>query len=220
VETVWLEFARRQFGADVHALWRDYLRRPKGSSLAPRVFRGAGHPIVDSFRSDPETVRVERLVLADIVAAAARTPEATIPLTGSSYTSPPIELGTLLPRSSLIRTINYTDPHIRIPGNIAGGTGVMGTGSSDAGPDLRLFTGSVRISRTRASPGGPEVRSAVVNLQLQVIDAVDFCPGAPGGTVAQQVTIPMSRLEATPTEPTYDLPFHVFVDLSSTVPIP
>jgi hypothetical protein len=215
LETVYLEFADRQFGTDVHALWRDYLSRPKGATLAPRVFAGRGHRIVDAFRTDPETVLHRGLLFADIAAAAARTPEANIPVTGTTYTSPPIPLGTLLPPSSLRRSITYTDGHVRIPGNIAGGTG-----SSDAGPDLRLFTGSVRISRTRAGPGAPEVRTALIDLQLQVIDAVDFCPGAPGGTIAQAVTIPMSRLEATPTEPTYDLPFHVFVDLSGREPIP
>jgi hypothetical protein len=57
-------------------------------------------------------------------------------------------------------------------------------------------------------------------MQLQVIDAIDFCPGAAGGWLAQRFTIPMSRLEATPTEPTYDLPFHVFVDMSGTVALP
>jgi hypothetical protein len=119
----------------------------------------------------------------------------------------------------LIRPISYTAGHVRIPGNLAGGSGAVGVASSDAGPDLRVFSGSVVIERTRPS-SGPEVRTARIDLQLQVIDAVDFCPGAPGGSVAQQVTIPMSRLEATPTEPTYDLPFHVFVDLSGTARVP
>lgn len=220
LENVWLPFANGMFGREVHNLWRDYLNRPKGSPLTPRIFRGAGNPIVDAFRADPETVRHQGLLNTEIVAAAARTPEANIPLTSTAYTSPPIPLGTLLPATSLTRTINYTDPATRIPGNIAGGTGVIGTASSDAGPDLRLFTGNVQIIRTQPSPGSPEVKSVRVQLQLQVIDAVDFCPGAAGGSWAQTFTIPMSRLEATPTEPTYDLPFHVFVDLSSTVTMP
>jgi outer membrane protein OmpA-like peptidoglycan-associated protein len=220
VERVWLPYTSSMFGSDVHDLWRDYLGRPKGSSLAPRVFSGAGNRIVDAFAADPETVRHQVLVYREIAAAASRTPEASVPLAGSSYTSPAIPLADLLPATSLIRTINYTDPATRIPGNIAGGTGVLGVGSSDAGPDLRLFTGTVAIRRVRPAAGGPEMRSALITLQLQVIDAVDFCPGAPGGTAAQAITIPMSRLEATPTEPTYDLPFHVIVDLSGTEPIP
>ncbi len=220
LHTVWLPLARVRFGTEVYNLWRDYLNRPKGSSLAPRVFRGRGHRIVDAFRTDPQTVHHQRLLYADIRTAAARTPEANVPFTGNRYTSPPIPLGTLLSAAALIRTINYVHPASLIPGNIAGGTGVMGTSSSDAGPDLRLFTGTVRILRTRPSPGAPEVRIARIEMQLQVIDAIDFCPGAAGGTLAQLFTIPMSRLEATPTELTYDLPFHVFVDLSGTVPIP
>lgn len=220
LENTWLPLVNRVFGPAVHDLWRDYLNRPKGSPLTPRVFRGAGNVIVDGFRTDPETVRHQLLLYAEIARAVGRTPEATIPRPGATYTSPPLELGTLLPQTSLIRTINYTDPHLRIPGNIAGGTGVIGTGSSDAGPDLRLFTGSVRIMRTGTSPGAPELKLAIINLQLQVIDAVDFCPGAPGGSWAQEFTIPMSRLEATATENAYDLPFHVFVDLSGSFPIP
>ncbi|MGD8447061.1 MAG: DUF4157 domain-containing protein [Desulfobacterales bacterium] len=220
LQTAWLTLAQRQFGTDVHNLWRDYLNRPKGSSLAPRVFRGRGHPIVDAFRTDPETVLHRTRLYGDIRATAARTPEANVPFTGGTYTSPPIPLGTLLPAAALNRRINYTDPDERIPGNIAGGTGVMGTSSSDAGPDLRLFTGDVRIVRTRPRPGAAEVRTARIQMQLQVIDAIDFCPGAAGGWLAQRFTIPMSRLEATPTEPTYDLPFHVFVDMSGTVALP
>ena len=220
LENVWLSYANGMFGREVHNLWRDYLNRPKGAPLTPRIFSGAGNPIVNAFRTDPETIRHQGLLNTEIVAAAARTPEANIPLTGTAYTSPPIPLGTLLPATSLTRTINYTDPATRIPGNIAGGTGVIGTASSDAGPDLRLFTGNIQIIRTQPSPGSPEVKSVRILLQLQVIDAVDFCPGAAGGSWAQTFTIPMSRLEATPTEPTYDLPFHVFVDLSSTVTMP
>ena len=219
LENVWVGLATAQFGPLVGGLWLLYLSRAKGSSLAPIVFRGSGNVIVDAFQTDPETVLHRGLLFTEIANAAAQTPEATIPLPGAAYTSPPIPLGTLLPQASLIRAINYTDPATRIPGNIAGGSGVIGTGSSDAGPDLRLFTGSVQIHRTRAASGA-EVKTARISLQLQVIDAIDFCPGAPGGAIAQQFTIPMSRLEATPTELTYDLPFHVFVDLSGTTPIP
>ncbi|MGH9836713.1 MAG: eCIS core domain-containing protein [Blastocatellia bacterium] len=215
LESAWLTYTDVQFGTAVRNLWRDYLNRPKGASLAPRIFRGRGHPIVDAFATDPETVRHRGLLFADIQLAAVRTPEANVPFTGTSYTSPPIALGTLLPAASLTRAISYGAAATHIPGNIAGGTG-----SSDAGPDLRLFTGSVRITRMRTSPGAPEVRTAHINLQLQVVDAVDFCPGAAGGFFAQQFTIPMSRLEATPTELTYDLPFHVFVDLSGAAPLP
>jgi len=220
LENVWLPLANSQFGTEVHALWRDYLNRPKGASLAPRIFRGIGNRIVEAFRIDPDTVLHQGVLYANIVAAARRTPEANVPFTGRTYMSPPIELGTLLPAASLIRTINYRDPATRIPGNIAGGTGVMGTGSSDAGPDLRLFTGTIQILRTQSLSGGPEVKEVKIDMQLQVIDCVDFCPGAAGGFIAQQFTIPMSRLEATPTERTYDLPFHVFVEWSDVRRIP
>ena len=215
VEQVWLRYANSTFGPDVHALWRDYLNRPKGASLRPRVFRGAGNRIVDAFRTDPDTRREARLLLNDIRTAVAVTPEANVPFTGNRYRSPPIGLGTLLPAARLRRIINYGNPSVQIPGNIAGGTG-----ASDAGPDLRLFTGEVRILRTHTGSSGPEIKRAEVRLQLQVVDAIDFCPGAAGGLVAQQITIPMSRLEATPAQNTYDLPFHVFVDLSATIPVP
>jgi outer membrane protein OmpA-like peptidoglycan-associated protein len=217
LERVYLTFVLAQFGTEVHTLWHDYLARPKGSSLAPRIFRGAGNIIVDSFRLDPATVVELGLLETEIQGAARGIPEATVEFTGASYISPPLGLGTLLPAASLERRINYTAGHARIPGNIAGGTGTRGVGSSDAGPDLRLFTGSVRIERTRT--GGTISKIAHVELQLQVIDAVDFCPGAPGGLAAQAATIPMSRLEATPRETTYDLPFHVFVDLPLHIPL-
>jgi len=217
LETIYLPFAQLQFGSEVHKLWRDYLSRPKGSSLTPRIFRGSGNVIVDAFRIDPATTVELGLLEAEIKTVARAIPEANIPFTGITYTSPPIGLGTLLPITSLERTINYTDGHIRIPGNIAGGSGARGTSASDAGPDLRLFTGEVLIERTHS--GGATSRTAHVTLQLQVIDTIDFCPGAPGRAIAREVTIPMSRLEATPRETTYDLPFHVFVDFSLHIPL-
>jgi outer membrane protein OmpA-like peptidoglycan-associated protein len=219
LESVFLNGVMLRFGPDVHALWVDYLSRPKGSSLTPRVFRGATDPIARSFLIDPATVAAQAAVFAEIAAALAHTPELNIPMSGASFRSAPIPLATLLPTTSLIRGITYTDPVNRIPGLLAGGSGTIGTGSSDAGPDLRVFSGSVVLERTRPA-SGPEARTAVIDLQLQVIDAVDFCPGNPGSSTAQHVTIPMSRLEATPTEPTYDLPFHVFVDLSGTTTVP
>ena len=88
---------------------------------------------MDGFRTNPQTVTEQTLLFTEIAAAAGRTPEATIPLSGLTSTSPPITLGTLLPMSSLIRTINYPDPLTTIPGNIAGGTGTIGTGSGGAG---------------------------------------------------------------------------------------
>jgi hypothetical protein len=218
---VWLPLVGGKFGTHVHNLWRDYLNRPKGASLAPRVFRGTTNPIVAAFRTDPDTAHHQRLLYRDIRAAAVRTPEANVPFSGVSYMSPPIPLGTLLPATSLSRTIDYLKPRERIPGNIAGGASRRGASSSDAGPDLRLFTGTVRILRRRPGSGLPEVRRAHIEVQLQVIDAVDFCPGAAGSSwLAHRFTIPMSRLEATPWALTYDLPFHVFVDLSGSVWLP
>ena len=112
---VWIPLVTTRFGGDVGLLWLDYLNRAKGASLAPRVFRGSGHPIVDAFRTDPETVLHRGLLFTEIATAAGQTPEATIPLSGLSSTSPPIPLGTLLPTTSLIRTINYTIPICAFP---------------------------------------------------------------------------------------------------------
>jgi hypothetical protein len=219
LNNVWLPYANTVFGPEVHRLWNDYLTRPKGASLAPRVFRAPTNPIVNAFRIDPETVAHKSALYSSIVAAVQRTPEANIPLSGTNYLSPPIPLGTILPDTDLNRNIVYTNGHIRIPGNIAGGASPTGAPSSDAGPDLRLFTGTVQIARRRR-PGGGETKRAIIDLNLQVIDTIDFCPGNPGGAMARNITIPMSRLEATPTETTYDLPFHVFVSWSETINIP
>ena len=101
--------------------------------------------------------------------------------------------------------MTFTDGDKNIPGNIAGG---YAKNASDAGDDVRNVDGSFIATNLGLST----IRINAFFI-FDVLDCVDFCPGFQGGWKAQFITIPMSRLEATPDFKTYDIPFEVIYNL-------
>ena len=198
------------FGADVEELWRTYLDTPKvgtKGTLPPRkVFSQQDSRVVKAFRDDPAT-QAQKSTLMQQIADAVRANPKFLPAIGQ--TGPFFALTDLLTGgANLDLPIAYQDPWNRIPGLIAGG---FGKDASDAGDDVRNVDGRVRITNLDGS-----LLNVGVALVFDVLDCVDFCPGAPGSTLAQGITIPLSRLEATPDIPTYDTPFEVIFSLNDS----
>jgi peptidoglycan hydrolase-like protein with peptidoglycan-binding domain len=196
-----------KFGSpDVTALWITYLTTPKSGTrgvLPPRrIFDDATTTLVKSFVEDPETDFTAQDVLDRLAAElVANHPELLPPFAGGATLSPPVLISEILgPLDDL--PMSFEDPFNRIPALIAGGPG---KGASDAGDDTRSTDGAFVVEDL----GGGNFRIRAT-LEFDVMDAVDFCPGAPGSEIAQLlVTKDMSRLEATPDVPTYDTPFEV-----------
>ena len=91
---------------------------------------------------------------------------------------------------------------INLPGVIAGGIGKTQTGPGNRGADtsaamndFRSVTGFVRITAELDGPGRVRLTSTP-HLHFYVLDTVDFCPGACGSWLAQWLTVPLSRWEA------------------------
>jgi|GEM_PF-6858759 len=195
VKEAWLLYATA-FGSEVRDLWKEYLTRKKGDSLTRRVFRDGSSSVVQAFMIDPETVKHANTILDSVAARARSMPEAKLSVPG---TSGPFDI----PKQKL--DMHFENPATEIPGNIAGGPDPLG---SDAGPDERFVVGKFVISRTGDDPKHM-TKEIVAILDFTILDCVDLCPGGPGGWAAQRMTIPMSRLEATPWMPVYDMPFEV-----------
>ncbi|MCA9968944.1 MAG: DUF4157 domain-containing protein, partial [Anaerolineales bacterium] len=202
VRAIMMVFTEK-FGTDTQDLWRTYLDTPKtgtrGTLPKRRLFADQTSRIVKEFREDPETL-AQRRRLIDLLATRARREPDLIPPEGRTTDFLPFD--TLLQsKDTKNLPMSFGDPANRIPGLIAGG---FGTNSSDAGDDVRNVDGKFRIT----NQGGGTIRIQMQSV-FDIFDAVDFCPGNPGGMLAQGITIPLSRLEATPDIPTYDTPFNV-----------
>lgn len=192
-----------QFGAEVGALWREYLSRPHGASLARRVFSDPAHRITRAF-AQSQIIRTRQSNLMPLVEDwFRRTCPALPPNFPMGFTAAQI-----FAAAELDFPINFNIP-TEIPGHIAGGVG-----SSDAGPDTRRMEGSIVFFRSTGADGrttGVRVRT---DLQFIVRDAIDFCPGDFGAGLELMLTVPLSRLERSgevwPGEPlAYDVPFEV-----------
>jgi len=98
---------------------------------------------------------------------------------------------------------NYTEA----PGLLAGGIGkneaACPVGAQPSGDnDARIATGTADVSSNDDGTYG-----IVPHITFEVIDTVDFCPGNCGGALAQYLTVPMSRWEASGISG--DVPFRV-----------
>jgi outer membrane protein OmpA-like peptidoglycan-associated protein len=196
-----------KWGSEVQDLWAEYLNNPKKGTkgtLPPRkLFASPTGRIVTAFREDPET-DVQKTRIMKLIAARVRADPKLMPAEGKS--TPLLGFRPLLNDADLLNLpMAFKDPANKIPGNLAGG---FGKNSSDAGDDVRNVDGSF-IATNR----GAGILAVAATFSFDVLDAVDFCPGAAGGFWAQQITIPMSRFEATPDFPTYDIPFEVVYSL-------
>jgi Domain of unknown function (DUF4214)/Lectin C-type domain len=88
------------------------------------------------------------------------------------------------------------------PGLMAGGSWSGVTINGRHFDDDRHFTGTLTL--LAAQPTSKGVITSVkmqADLNLQVMDSIDFCDGNPGNALAQQFTVPLSRLEVTPLDP-------------------
>ena len=189
---------RRKFGTEVHDLWESYLSRRPGDSLTPRVFETAGNPIEESFATSWATLDDVDAALDTVLGRLSRFPGGTL----RPYATTIVGLSNFLSAAEMDdRQINYSNP-LSKAGNIAGGIG-----SSDAGPDYRkILWGNVSMTKYPLI-GNSGYIDFELTARYEVFDAIDFCPGQCGSPAEQQLTIPMSRLEAT--GEAYDVPFIV-----------
>ncbi|HKC65443.1 MAG TPA: DUF4157 domain-containing protein [Pyrinomonadaceae bacterium] len=185
------------FGSNSRGLYEMYLSRHPGDSLAPVEFNTPGSDVVESFAGSGDTADDQDAIIDLIGARLSRAPS---PLQDNVPTMMSVE--NFLSRSELDnRPINYSNP-LSIAGHIAGGIG-----SSDAGPDYRkVLWGNVMLEKTPLIGSTGYVR-VETTLHYEVFDAVDFCPGDCGSKAEQNITVPMSRLEAS--GEAYDVPFKV-----------
>ncbi len=179
------------FGSDVGSLWRRYLSRRPGDSLTPTIYNRMGNSIHDAFSTSRAIARETDNVL-DIVASRLSR--------GYGNVTQPIT--NFLSSSEMELNTRFGNP-FTIPGNIAGGIG-----SSDAGPDRRRITwGSVSFDVTNL-PFDRKLVNIETELNFEVRDAIDFCPGDCGAIFEQSLaTIKLSRLEAS--GEAYDVPYIV-----------
>ena len=189
---------RRKFGNEVHDLWESYLSRRPGDSLTPRVFETAGNPIEESFATSWATLDDVDAALDTVLGRLSRFPGGTL----RPYATTIVGLSNFLSAAEMDnRQINYSNP-LSKAGNIAGGIG-----SSDAGDDYRkILWGNVSMTKYPLI-GNSGYIDFELTARYEVFDAIDFCPGQCGSPAEQQLTIPMSRLEAS--GEAYDVPFIV-----------
>jgi Domain of unknown function (DUF4157) len=197
-----------RFGKDVQDLWTTYLENPKtgtkGTLLPRKIFAVQNSRVVNEFRQDDETLKQKDRIMK-LLAEKIRSDSTLMPAVGQS--TPLLNFRAVLANADLLNLpMSFKDPANKIPGNIAGG---FGKNSSDAGDDVRNVDGT--FIATNLGLSTIKISAAFT---FDVLDAVDFCPGAPGGFFAQRVSVPMSRFEATPNFPTYDVPFEVIYGLS------
>jgi hypothetical protein len=94
-----------------------------------------------------------------------------------------------------VHKMEYTD-YSEVPGNLAGGIGKneatcpVGAQPSNQA-DARIATGSATVTAN-----GDGTYTVMPSIMFEVRDTVDFCPGNCGGMLAQRLTVPMSRYEA------------------------
>ena len=178
----------------------------KGTLPPRQLFGNQQSRIVQEFRQDPETQK-QKDRLMKLLADRVRSNPALMPLPGQS--TPLLDFRAVLKDTELLDLpMSFGDPGNKIPGLIAGGP-AKGANASDAGDDVRNVDGKFIATNLGAST--LHIRAT---FSFDVFDCVDFCPGASGSGLALGLTIPMSKLEATPDVPTYDVPFEVIYGLS------
>lgn len=191
------------FSSEVGSLWRSYLNRRHGASLSPQLFSSPSSRIVQGFVAS-RTIHQRQRELLERIKQSLRTSCPQLP--ANQYIE--FSVNQFLSPEDLEYPINFSEA-LEIPGHIAGGVG-----SSNAGPDSRRVQGSVFLYRSVDDSGRTTGIRIETNFNFVVRDAIDFCPGQPGGETEQVLTIPLSRLEATglflQDEPfAYDVPFEV-----------
>ncbi|HEY2858182.1 MAG TPA: DUF4157 domain-containing protein [Terracidiphilus sp.] len=111
-----------------------------------------------------------------------------------------VDIFTVLDRNAVTAMLEsemiFNDP-FTIPGLFAGGTGKtqesckVGKNTEGAINDARSVVGTVNVIRNNDG-----TLLLTPNLTFTVVDTIDFCPGNCGGSLAQVLTVPLSRWEA------------------------
>jgi outer membrane protein OmpA-like peptidoglycan-associated protein len=205
------------FGVDTAALWALYLARTSAAVPRPHQTLTTKAPITTQFTAHHKTAEAEEGLVAEVIAGVNRGTIVVTPGTPRRMTlADAIGAGTVFTMLNKggSQEMNFDQVASTIPGNIAGGVGSGGPpGHTSADPDTRNAWGDVEILVTPGPAGGAGTVSVTPSLNFHVHDTMDFCPGALGGAMARNETIPMSRLEAT--EATFgpvfaaDVPFDV-----------
>jgi outer membrane protein OmpA-like peptidoglycan-associated protein len=165
------------------------------------------------FTHSDATLDATRILVKALEDAINATPPAFPP--GSNTVT--LDINTALGKSSVggFTTINeflehaleFNDP-LTVPGLIAGGVGKtqttckVGANTDGAVDDSRSASGTVTVTK---NPDGTLV--VMPDITYTVVDTLDFCPGNCGGAIAQILTIPLSRWEASAVSG--DVPFTV-----------
>ncbi|NTW69467.1 MAG: DUF4157 domain-containing protein [Chlorobiaceae bacterium] len=193
----YLPAEERKFGAASRSLYESYLNRHRGDTLAPVLFNDPASDVVHSF-ADSWAISDDQDAVIDTVGSRLN----RVPSPLRDYTVTMMSLANFMSRSEMdFRDVTFSNP-FSIAGHIAGGIG-----RSDAGPDYRKINyGNVTLEKVPLI-GSTGYISVSTTLQYEVFDAVDFCPGDCGSPMEQNITIPMSRLEAS--NEAYDVPFKV-----------
>ena len=158
---------------------------------------------MQGFRDSADTLDYQRRFLMPALWAVLPDLCASLPV--DRWVALPVER--IFPPVVLEHDVVWADP-FDLPANIAGESG-----SSDAGPDTRRLSGTVRFLRTADDSGRVTGVRVEPRFHLTVRDAIDFCPGNLGACWQTLFTVPLSRLEASGRA--YDRPFVVEVDLAS-----
>ncbi len=166
---------------------------------------GPGGDVAASFTNSSTTAMVNGALLDQVVRALTATPPTFAP--GANTAN--VALASVVdpswiddPRGGM----DFSAP-TELPGNIAGGIGKdqltqqIGSRPSPQN-DSREVTGGVTV--TRQSDGSMTVAS---QFEFRAADTIDLCPGNLGANLEQNLTIPLSRLEASGVAG--DVPFEV-----------
>ena len=185
---VWLDrffstVFRAWFGSETRDLWLDYLYGRAGTSR--RVISGASSGITQGFQDSDTIEDYQENVLDEVVLAVASSCPTVPPNTWTA-----IPVATVVPGFNPNPPLNFSHA-TEIPGNIAGGIS-----GSAFGTDSRHVSGNIRFFRRTDGSGNTTSVRLEADLDFIVRDAIDFCPGGAGAPIEQQVTVPLSRLEA------------------------
>lgn len=184
------------YGVDATALWSNYLERSPGDALAPELFAD-GSSIAEQFKHAVEIEWDQEAILIQIATGWEQYGLHDLP--ANTWSELPLER--FLGAGPIRRPIDFAQVKT-VPGNLAGGVG-----SSDAGPDSRTVSGTVRV-RPRTDERGH--RTAIIlesNFHYVIADALDFLPGNLGSLEERQLTSRLQHLEAMGN--VYDTPFQV-----------
>jgi hypothetical protein len=177
---------------EVGALWFDFL-----TTTAPtrHSFAGPASTVVRGFETAAISLDEHRAVFQEAVGNLRSRAPAIAP--GAEVRIPVADL-----IASTQRAINWSNPY-DIPGHIAGGQS-----GGAGGADTREVRGDLIVRRV-VGVSGESSYKAISDFEYFVNDTVDFCPGGAGSGLEQNLTVPLSRLEATGTAWACDVPFDV-----------